>query len=950
MSKRGYGFGLASVAALMVFASSGMAETLARPLVTAKIDENDLVTLRGNTRPEATAGNDRGRVADATPLEHMFLLLQRAPEREQALETMIDQMHDRTSPNFHHWLTPEQFGANYGVGDADVKVIKDWLEAHGFEVNQVYTNHMMLDFSGTAGQIRESFHTEMHELLVNGEKHIANMSDPRIPAALTPAVKGVVSLNDFRPRKMMKRITGRIAKPGRPGFSFSGCGFLTSLRDSSDSCYGLMPQDLATIYNLNPLFTAGTSGKGQTIVVIEDEDAYSLGDWSTFRKTAGLARTYPYGTVTQTHPAPPTGPNNCTDEPDQNDGTDAEVAIDMEWASAAAPNAAIQVAVCKDSGSTFGGLIALENLLNAPGANTTGPAIVSISYGESEAANGATQNAAYNTTYQQGVSEGVSIFVSSGDEGAASGNANGTDSTHGITVSGFTSTPYNISVGGTDFGDSYAGTSSTYWSGTNTVNYGSAKSYINEIPWNDSCADNLIIGFLGQYSSSALVNGYGPSGTGVCNTYPFDTSTQLLSTGSGSGGPSNCATGSPTTSGDPASGGSCAGYAKPIWQSVFGNPSDGVRDIPDVALMAANGIWNHFYVICMSNPNATEVSDGDSAPCSNPVEDWPGFGGTSVSSPIWAGIQALVNQQTGERWGQANTVYYQIANTEYGVSGNASCNSSLGNAIGSTCVFNDVTQGSIFLPCAVSSTNATTGRLYNCYRPSATDKTTDYGVMSAAPMTFPGAGGPGPVTALNVAASGGGTTSYSSAPTCALTGGVGSGATCTTSISGLVTAIAITAPGSGYTNTDAPFCVLSGGGGVGATCAVSTLNGSGGVSGIVIESGGSGYTSAPTCALLDGAGSGATCTATEQVGVTGITLAAGGSGYTSNPTCALSGGGGSPAATCASIINGVTSQTPQAYPAATGWDFATGIGTVNAYNLVHSPAWLSPPAIKKAIK
>jgi hypothetical protein len=362
--------------------------------------------------------------------------------------------------------------------------------------------------------------------------------------------------------------------------------------------------------------------------------------------------------------------------------------------------------------------------------------------------------------------------------------------------------------------------------------------------------------------------------------------------------------------------------------------------------MAANGVWNHFYFICMSNPNEIPADGGDGVPCSEPVQDWPGYGGTSVSSPIWAGIQALVNQKTGERWGQVNTVYYQIANTEYGGGGNASCNSSLGNAVGSSCVFYDVTQGSIFLPCATTGSGAA-ARLYNCYRPSATDKSTDIGVMSAAPMaTLSGLAGPGPVTALNATASGGGTTGYSSAPACALTGGAGSGATCTTSISGLVTGITITAAGSGYTDTDAPFCAFTGGGGVGATCAVSALNGSGGVSGIVIESGGSGYTSAPTCTLSGGAGSGATCTATEHLGVTGITLTAGGSGYTSDPTCSLSGGGGSPAATCTSIINGVSSQTPQAYPAGTGWDFATGIGTVNVYNLVYSQAWLPAPSLR----
>ncbi len=375
---------------------------------------------------------------------------------------------------------------------------------------------------------------------------------------------------------------------------------------------------------------------------------------------------------------------------------------------------------------------------------------------------------------------------------------------------------------------------------------------------------------------------------------------------------------------------------KPSWQSVVGNPSDGVRDIPDVALMAANGVWNHFYLICMSNP--AEISEGAASSCSNPIYDWPGYGGTSVSSPIWAGIQALVNQKTGERWGNANTVYYSIANTEYGATGNPSCNSSLGNAIGSSCVFNDVTQGSIFLPCATTGSGSS-ARLYDCYRPSATDKTADYGVMSAAPMTFPGLAGPGPVTALNVTAPGGGTTPYSSAPTCALTGGAGSGATCTTSISGIVSSVTLTAGGSGYTSATGVACTLTGGGGTGATCAYSSISSAGAVTGIVLESPGTGYTSAPTCTLSGGSGTGATCSAAQSVGVTGITITAGGSGYTSDPTCTLTGGGGSPAATCASIINGVTSLTPQAYPAGTGWDFATGLGTVNAYNLVFSSAW-----------
>lgn len=899
-------------------AAIDLAEQTALPtLITGPIDNSRLVTLAGNTRPQANARNDRGPLPAGFRLDHMILILKSAPEEEVALKKFIDELHDKSSSNFHKWLNAYQIGERYGLSEHDIATITGWLRSYGFTVNFVYANRMGIEFSGTAGQISAAFHTSIHTLSVNGQTHYANMSDPQIPEALAVAVRGVTELTDFRPHQMKQQKKGGLV---HVGFTFGpSCGFLTGLRDGANTnCEALMPQDLETIYNINPLLSQGITGKGQTIMVIEDEDPYSLGDWGSFRKAAGLARAFPYGTVSLVHPG------GCADSPDKNDTTDDEVAIDMEWASAAAPNAAIQVGVCKSI------LTAVQGVVNGAGPY---PNTMSISYGETEASNGATNNAAYSAAYETGAAEGISIFVSSGDEGACSGNADGTDCTHGITVSGYTSTPYNISVGGTDFGDSYAGTESTYWNSSNNVDYESAKSYIPEIPWNDSCADSLIINFLNTYYSPSLTNGYGPSGTGICNTYPLNTSAELLTTGSGSGGPSNCASGSPTTSGDPASGGTCAGWAKPSWQSVLGNPSDGVRDIPDVSLMAANGVWNHFYFICMSNP--TEVSEGYAEPCSDPVQDWPGFGGTSVSSPIWAGIQALVNQYTNQNWGVANTVYYQIANSEYGGSGNSNCNSSLGNAVGASCTFYDVTTGSIYLPCTYSSSSATTGRLYNCYRPSATNATADYGVMSAAPETFPGAGGPGPVTALNITNSNGGTTPYTSAPTCALTGGAGTGATCTTLISGLVTAVTKGATGSGYTS--APNCTISGGGGLGATCS-TTLTGTA-VNTVVLQSGGSGYTSTPTCAISGGGGSGATCSVTESVGVTGITVTAGGSGYTSDPTCTLTGGGGSPAATCASWINGVQILSPEAYPAQVGWDFATGIGTVNAYNLVMNAAW-----------
>ena len=426
-----------------------------RALITRPINENVLHRLNGNTRAEANAENDAGPVADSLAMDHMLLQLERPPEQELAVEHLIDSQHDPASPNFHHWLTPAEFGQSFGPAVEDIGAVTGWLESHGFQVNAVYPNGMLIDFSGTAGQVREAFHTSIHALNVNGRQHIANMSDPQIPAALAPAVAGVLSLHDFLPRTMNRP---------RKDYTFTYQG----------SAYqALTPADLAAIYNLNPLFAAGTAGQGQTIAVVEDSNLYSNTDWTTFRSTFGLAA-YNTGSLTTVHPAPATGANNCTN-PGVANGDDGEATLDAEWASAAAPGAAIVVATCASTRTTFGGLLAIENLLNGAAAP---PAIISLSYGECEAENGASANAAYNKAFQQAVAEGVSVFVAAGDEGAASCDAGATGATHGIGVSGFASTPYNVAVGGTDFGDTVAGSVGVYWNSTNSATYGSAKSYV----------------------------------------------------------------------------------------------------------------------------------------------------------------------------------------------------------------------------------------------------------------------------------------------------------------------------------------------------------------------------------------------------------------------------------------------------------------------------------------
>ena len=659
---------IALIAAPSVFAQAetrahaGLRSTQAR--IKQAIDETNRVALRGNTRPEAVLANDRGLVANDFPMAHMLLQLKRSPEQEQALQQFLDELHTPGSPNFHHWLTAQEFGERFGVAKPDLEVITAWLESQGFRVNVVYPSGMLIDFSGTAAQVHKGFQTQIHHLVVKGEKHVANVSDPQIPAALAPVIAGIVSLHDFRPYAMHKM------RQTRPQFTFPDqFGFDT---------YAVVPADLAKIYNLNPLFTAGISGQGQTIVLIEDTDVFTAADWSTFRSSFGLS-SYTSASFTQVHPpAPPSQPGNNCGAPGVISPNDAEAILDAEWASASAPSAAIEMAACADTTTTFGGLIALQNLINASSAP---PSIMSISYGQCETVNGAAANASYNSAYQQAVAEGVSVFVAAGDSGAAGCDNSVAEATHGIAVNAFASTPNNVAVGGTDFSDTYSGTNAAYWNSSNTSAFGSALSYIPEIPWNDSCAGQLVSAYEGYsltYGSSSL-----------CNDPTIGS--LLQTTVAGGGGPSQCATGTPSISGVVS--GTCTGWPKPSWQSVLGNPNDGVRDTPDVSLFAADGLWSHFYVFCWSD------TKNGGATCGADPSTWSGAGGTSFASPIMAGIQALINQKAGGPQGNPAPVYYQLADAEYGSGGSSSCNSNNGNAVGAGCVFYDVTMGDMDVDC-----------------------------------------------------------------------------------------------------------------------------------------------------------------------------------------------------------------------------------------------------------
>jgi hypothetical protein len=344
---------------------------------------------------------------------------------------------------------------------------------------------------------------------------------------------------------------------------------------------------------------------------------------------------------------------------------------------------------------------------------------MSYSYGQCELFLGTSGNTFYKTLWQQAAAQGITVLLASGDSGAAGcDNAGVTAAADGIAVNGLASTPYNIAVGGTDFYMPYGGTA--FWNAANDpTTQASAKGYIPETPWNQSCTNSV-------FNTSHTFYGQAPEQ--VCNSAAASSGGLLSVVGAG-GGPSACIQSNGSSSS------SClGGYPKPSWQNGTGVPADGVRDTPDVSLFSSAGFFGAFYVVCQQSTN----SDGQPCSLAGPAYDFAGYGGTSIAAPAFAGILSLVNQKTGSRQGNANYVLYNLA-SQQNRAGTA-CSAITGTPAAS-CVFNDVTTDTIAMPCLKGALNCT-----------VTTSTDRYGVLSGYAST-PGydlATGLGSVNAANL--------------------------------------------------------------------------------------------------------------------------------------------------------------------------------------------------------
>ncbi len=536
----------------------------------------------------------------------LYLVLQRSPDQQSALDNLIARQQQPTAQEYHKWLTPQAYGARYGASPQDIAKITTWLASQGLHVNGVMNSAMLVDFSATAGQLRNVFHTHLHYYNIQGGKYAANADDPMVPAALAPVVASIQGLSKIPPHSNHSGVSVvRSASDAKasPAFTY---------RNGSQWVYVVTPQDLYTIYNVNPVFNVnggtgnGNLGANATVAVIEQSDieygtvdsttgAATGGDVATFRSMFGVPGTlnmhvyHGYGSVT------------CAD-PSYTEKDELEATLDAEWANALAPSANLIFMSCDATSANGAGIwssmaaVVDNNLAD----------VISLSYSSSETGTNASNYAYLDALYTQAATQGQSIFISSGDSGSDAYDLRTTGTaTYGINVNAFASSPLVTVAGGTDFSDLYDAQmggppQSNYWSATNSANYNNALSYIPETTWNDSCASSIFAEWMG----------YTPAGyCGLGNHY----------------------TGGFVTGG---SGGFSAHYPVPAYQSGITGYTGTMRALPDISGFAADDqFWGHGLLFCNSY--------GAAEPCyTSDGNVYFGIGsGTSFVAPYMAGIQ-----------------------------------------------------------------------------------------------------------------------------------------------------------------------------------------------------------------------------------------------------------------------------------------------------------------------
>jgi subtilase family serine protease len=689
-----------SVSAILIASLfSSLSYAAVQDRISGSLSNGQTVTLKGNVHRKALPQFDQGPVDPAMRMGTITLMTPPNAAQQRALAQLLAKQQDRKSPNYHKWLTPEQYADRFGMSQNDMQRMTSWLKAQGFSMIHPARGRNWISFTGTAAQVQSAFGTEIRRFNVNGELHYANATSPVIPSALGGIVAGVRGLHDFRPRPMGIRRNSGV----RPGYNSSVFGPLVA------------PGDIAAIYDINSLYNAGIDGSGQKLAVMGQTDIY-LADISDFRSGFGLSSisctTNSSDVITSCNDPHFSYVLNPPDPLLSTNGDISEADLDLEWAGAVARGAQVVYVNSSDVFSSF--YYAVDNNI-AP--------VISLSYGLCEfgdnfVLSSSGQPLGDEAELQKASSMGITFVNSTGDSGAAEcdfGGSTGTLTTtnlatQGLAVSYPASSPEVTGVGGTAI--PLANLTSQFWGTTNSTDGASTTSYIPEQVWNDDaeigefCVQNPSNTFCTQGGSTA-VSGWVP----ITSALTAQNDIGISSTG---GGASNCAIQNSSNT-------ACvSGFPKPSWQTVTVSGQGNVRLTPDVSFLATPNFPGYIFCTQLSELGISGTGSSCASGISNAVDnDQSIIGGTSASAPVFAGIATLLNQYLGASGGlgNVNPTLYQLAGTP------------------SNLAFNPVTTGDNTVYCA-GGTPTVQPASYRC--PGATGTTGVLGFQASTKDTTTG--------------------------------------------------------------------------------------------------------------------------------------------------------------------------------------------------------------------
>ncbi len=444
-------------AGCLLILSLGLAQArAAEDRITQPVDDSKRVTLAGNVSPKIKSGVDQGPVDPSMVIPYLTLAFKPSAAQQADLDQLLAHQQDASSPDYHRWLTPEQYGERFGASGGDIAKMSAWLGQHGLVVKSTARGRTSIAFGGSAAQIESAFGVQIHHYLWNGQVRYANTANPTIPAAFEKVVGSISGLHDFR---LQPRLKPSNMRP------------LTQPRNTDQGSHYIVPGDIATIYDINPLYSAGINGTGQKIA-IAGQTELPLGDIATYRSTFGLPANVPTLTLVP-----------GTQDPGISENDLGEADLDVEISGAVARNATVIFVYSLNVDDSFQYIID-QNL--AP--------VLSISYGGCELQTGLSDALFFQGLVQQANAEGMTVFGPAGDN--ASTDCAGDDDAPGTFPDNFSlsvdfpaSCPQVTAVGGLEFNEG----AGNYWSATNTpnnANGASALSYIPEMVWNDSGTDD----------------------------------------------------------------------------------------------------------------------------------------------------------------------------------------------------------------------------------------------------------------------------------------------------------------------------------------------------------------------------------------------------------------------------------------------------------------------------